>query len=211
MVRVKICGITGLADAEAAVEAGADALGFVFAESPRRIDASAAAAIISKLPPFVQTVGVFANQSAEEILEIMKVSGARYAQLCGELPDVRVLSGGLGCGRIIRALRIRSDEDIEAAMEECPGCSCAAFLLDAHVEGMMGGTGHTIDWSLAARAGVLGRPIILAGGLTPENVEEAVAAARPYAVDVSSGVEESPGKKDHAKIGEFIKNAKKHL
>ena len=208
MVRVKICGITNLEDAEAAAEAGADALGFVFAESPRKVSTETAASIITRLPPFIETVAVFAKQDTDEILRIIKTTGASLAQVHGEIPDVSVLLSELGGRRIIRALRIRSVDDIEAAIDDCP--ECAAFLLDAHVEGMMGGTGQTFDWSLAVRASVLGRPIILAGGLTCENVEEAVHTARPYAVDVSSGVEKSPGKKDRNKTREFIKNAKKH-
>ncbi|MHB0913324.1 MAG: phosphoribosylanthranilate isomerase [Armatimonadota bacterium] len=207
MVRVKICGITCIEDALAAVEAGADALGFVFAESPRMVEAGVVKAIIKALPPFVTTVGVFADQTAEEILATMAASEVQIAQVHGEFEKLP-LGKGLGCCRLVRAIRVRSAEDIETARAECPGCGCAGYLLDAHVEGMMGGTGRTFDWSLAVQAKSLGRPIILAGGLSPANVAEAVRTVRPDAVDVSTGVEAAPGKKDAAKMKEFIRNAK---
>lgn len=204
MTRVKICGITNIEDAMAAVDAGADALGFVFAESPRKVDAATAQSIIEQLPPFVATVGVFASQDVDEVLSIWKQTNLHYAQL-HEMPD---LDGGLGLHQVIRALRLRSSQDIHRAASDPRVCASAALLLDAHAEGMMGGTGKTFDWDLAIQAKSLGKPIILAGGLTADNVEEAIRKVQPYAVDVSSGVEASPGKKDHNKIREFIRNAK---
>lgn len=210
MVRIKICGITNIDDAIAAVEAGADALGFVFAESPRKIDPKAAFEIVQALPPFVTTVGVFANQEAEEITWTMKRACLQIAQvhgdlLCGNSEE----SGGIGCRRLIRAIGIRSEDDVRQAVESARDCNCTAFLLDAHAEGKMGGTGQTFDWNLAVLArAMLGKPMILAGGLTPENVGEAVDTVQPYAIDVSSGVECEPGKKDHDKIREFIENAR---
>ena len=210
MVRVKICGITNIEDAMAAVEAGADALGFVFAESPRKVTPETALSIVQELPPFVTTVGVFADQAAGEVLGIMEKTGLYLAQLHGDVGGKDALPPkGLPWDRLIRALRIRSEEDIPSAARDSMTMKCAAVLLDTHVEGLMGGTGTTFDWDLAAKARTLNKPIILAGGLTPANVEEAVRRVCPYAVDVSTGVEASPGRKDRAKVKEFIKNAKK--
>ncbi|HUV04427.1 MAG TPA: phosphoribosylanthranilate isomerase [Armatimonadota bacterium] len=212
MIKVKICGITNIEDAMAAVEAGADALGFVFAESPRRISAKAALSILEKLPPFVATVGVFANQDVDEVFRVWKQTNLHFAQLHDVLGPTRELvspAGGFGWYRVIHALRVKSAKDIRQAADGPSARVCAALLLDAHVEGLMGGTGQKFDWDLAVQAKLLGKPLILAGGLTPANVEEAVRKVRPYAVDVSTGVEASPGKKDHAKIKEFIQNVRK--
>ena len=212
MVKVKICGITNIEDALAAVEAGADALGFVFAESPRKVTAKAVLSILEILPPFVATVGVFADQDVDEIFRIWKQTNVHFAQLHDVLgPRGELLSpgGGFGWYRVIHALRVKSAEDIRRAADDRSVRACAALLLDAHVEGKMGGTGQTFDWDLAVQAKSLGKPVILAGGLTPANVEEAVRKVRPYAVDVSTGVEASLGKKDHAKVKEFIENAKR--
>ena len=203
MVRVKICGITNIEDALVAVEAGADALGFVFAESPRKVDVDTAVNIVRKLPPFISTVGVFANQNADEVSKTMEHTGLHSAQLHGNI------SGELPGLEIIRALRLHSEKDIYQAVQDRLVSTCCAILLDSHVEGLMGGTGCTFDWDLATKSQMLNKLIILAGGLTPANVEEAVRKVHPYAVDVSTGVEASPGKKDHEKIREFIRNAKK--
>lgn len=214
MIRVKICGITNIEDALAAIEAGADALGFVFAESPRKVDVATAGGILERIPPFVTTVGVFANQDVDEVFKIWKRTGLHFAQLhgvLGPITDLVAPNSGFGWYRIIRAVRVKCEEDIGQAAKDRPSRMCAALLLDAHVEGLMGGTGQTFDWDLAVMAQSLGKPIILAGGLTPENVAEAVRKVRPYAVDVSTGVEASPGKKDHSKIKEFIDNAKSSI
>jgi len=204
MTKVKICGITNIDDAMAAVEAGADALGFVFAESSRHVDMDTVSSILRELPPFINTVGVFANQSMDEILTALDF-GIHYVQIHGE-PSTP--SRGLA-RHMIRGIRVGCAEDIHLLSSDDSISSCTALLLDAHVEGMMGGTGRTFDWDLAVQAKSLGKPIILAGGLTPDNVEEAVRKVQPYAVDVSTGVEISPGRKDHAKIKEFITNAKR--
>jgi len=212
MVRVKICGITNIEDAMAAVEAGADALGFVFAESPRKVTPGTAHDVILRLPPFVSTVGVFADQDADDVFRIWKQTNVHFAQLHEVRGPTRELfSTGAGSGRrrTIHALRVKSAADIRGVAADPRMRACAALHLDTHVEGKMGGTGRTFDWDLAVQAKLLGKPIILAGGLTPENVEEAVRTVRPYAVDVSTGVEAYPGKKDHDKIKEFIQNAKK--
>jgi phosphoribosylanthranilate isomerase len=201
MVRVKICGTTNLDDAMAAVQAGADALGFVFyGKSPRVVEPKTAAEIIARLPPFVLPVGVFVDEELNVVRRIMEECKIPLAQLHGD--ESPRYCADLGRS-VIKAIRVRDGRDLErmAAYQVC------GFVLDAFVEGVPGGTGVTIEWDLAAQAQQLG-PIILAGGLTPDNVLEAVRQVRPYAVDVSSGVEASPGKKDHAKLRAFITNAK---
>lgn len=205
MVRVKICGITNIDDALAAIEAGADALGFIFAESPRKVDVNAVLNILERIPPLVTTVGVFANQDVDEVFKIMEQTNLHFAQLHG-IPLFREMARTWH--RCIKAVKATSWEDICKQLEDRSGAFSSAIHLDAHVEGKMGGTGRTFDWDLAIQAKSLGKPIILAGGLTPENVAEAVRKVQPYAVDVSSGVESSPGKKDHDKIREFVNNVR---
>ncbi|MHB1000641.1 MAG: phosphoribosylanthranilate isomerase [Armatimonadota bacterium] len=209
MVRVKICGITNTEDALAAAEAGVDFLGFIFAESPRKVDAETAASIIKELPPYITTVGVFAGLDAEAIVEIIKKTGLDCAQVYDHAAcNMAPVAKEVGCRRVIRVFNIKNDDDIEKMKADAVKCDCGGFLMDAYVDGQAGGTGRTFDWDLAARAMSCGKSIILAGGLTPDNVAEAVARVNPRVVDVSSGVEASPGKKDHDKIREFIRNAK---
>jgi len=197
MVRVKICGITNPEDALIAVEAGADALGFVFFRgSPRYISPDSAAAIIRLLPPFVQTVGLFVNEEAATVNEIADQCGLDLVQLHGkESPDY--------CAdihrRIIKAFRVK---DL-SSLDDMSNYHVAACLLDAWSPAAHGGTGTTFNWEIAARAAASHR-IILAGGLTPDNVAGAVATVRPYAVDVSSGVESAPGVKNGGLVRAFI-------
>jgi len=183
-------------------------VGFVFAESPRRVETSTVQEIIRELPPFVSTVGVFANQHSDEVYEIMEEVGLHFAQLHGEPISWPQMSVPWG---LIRAIHIKSEHDIRRIEEyqELDPYLYAAFHLDSHIEGKMGGTGRVFDWNLAIQAKAVGKPIILAGGLTPENVAGAIQTVHPYAVDVSSGVEISPGVKDHRKIKEFVENATK--
>jgi phosphoribosylanthranilate isomerase len=191
MVRVKICGITNLDDALLAAEMGAQALGFIFAESPRRIDPSEAEIIIRSLPPLVKTVGVFVNEDPERIKEIVTFCGLDLIQLHGnESPEI----GRTLMPRSIKAFRIQNEGDVEN-IKRYHG-TVRAILLDTFQKGKAGGTGRTFDWSLAVKAKEAGLPVILAGGLRPENIREAIAAVKPYAVDVNSGIEERPGKKD---------------
>ncbi len=201
MVKVKICGNTNLEDTMAAVEAGADAVGFVFyARSPRATTPKSVAAIVSHLPPYVMPVGVFVNEDLGVVRKIMEDCNIPLAQLHGdESPQYCALLGR----PIIKAIRVRDRRDLDRMASYQVG----GFVLDAFVEGVPGGTGVTLDWDLAGEAQKLG-PIILAGGLTPDNVAEAVRRVRPYGVDVSSGVESSPGVKDHAKVRAFITNAR---
>jgi phosphoribosylanthranilate isomerase len=199
--RVKICGITSERDAASAIEAGADALGFVFYEkSPRFVTREIARDIIAKVPPFITTVGVFVNETADVIKGLREFVPLDRVQLHGDEPPE--FSELLGPG-VIKALRIKGEEDILVLKDY----NATAFLLDAFVDGKPGGTGATFDWAIALEAKRYGR-IILSGGLTPENVAEAVVRAAPYAVDVSSGVESSPGVKDPDKIRRFIEEAK---
>jgi len=200
MTRVKICGITNVEDALQAAACGADALGFVFyAKSPRCVSPQQARAIIAELPPLVTTVGLFVNAESETIRETASHCGLDRVQLHGdETPDACRLSPL----RVIKALRIRDAASLARA-DEYP----VALLLDAWSDQVYGGSGQSFDWQLARELAGR-RPIILAGGLTPENVAAAVSRVKPYAIDVSSGVERSPGQKDHLKVAEFIRRAR---
>ena len=201
-VKVKICGITNLPDAIAAAEAGADALGFVFYDqSPRHISVEAAAGLIRQLPPFVLKVGVFVNAPEDLVVRAARECGLNLLQFHGEESTDYCLQFGL---MSMKAFRIRDAGSLQAVLDY----DTDAWLFDAYTPGKPGGTGETFNWDLALHARDWGRPIFLAGGLTPENVGEAVRRARPYAVDVSSGVEAAPGKKDHAKVRAFIQAAK---
>lgn len=204
MVRVKICGITNLEDALLAASLGADALGFVlYPPSPRAISPDAARAIIAQLPPFVTTVGVFVDEDTARVKELAGQLGLDWVQLHGrESPDYCKSLGR----RVIKGFRIQ-DENSLTALTAYRGAA-QAFLLDAYKKGLAGGTGETFNWDLARQARKYG-PIILAGGLTPENVAQAIATARPQAVDVASGVEATPGKKDPEKLRAFIDAVKR--
>ena len=198
-VRSKICGITRIEDALAAVQAGADAIGFVFyPKSPRAVTFQQARDIIRALPPFVTTVGLFVNTSRCEMGELLDAVPLDLLQFHGD----EVVADCDGWHRpYIKAVRVKAGDDIAAACRAFP--SASGILLDTYVEGVPGGTGEAFDWSLIPQG--LSKPIILAGGLTPDNVAAAIAQVRPYAVDVSGGVEASRGIKDHAKILAFIK------
>jgi len=201
-VRSKICGITRIEDALAAAEAGADAIGFVFyAKSPRAVDVRQARAIIAELPPFVTTVGLFVNASRCELNEILEVVPLDLLQFHGdETPQ-----DCEGYHRPwIKALRVRPGDDLEAACKQYAGAR--GILLDTYVAGVPGGTGEAFDWSLVPAH--LSKPIILAGGLSADNVGQGIAQVRPYAVDVSGGVEQAKGIKDAAKIEAFMRAVK---
>lgn len=200
MTRIKICGITSLDDAHAAVECGAHALGFNFyPPSPRYITPDAARRIVSKLTPEVLTVGVFVNISSATTVEgIAAASGVGAVQLHGdESPQYcRELKGM----PIIKALRVGAGFNAS----EAAGYDVDAILLDSFNPSGRGGTGHTFDWSLARQAREFVRKLYLAGGLTPENVSDAIIAVQPYAVDVCSGIESAPGKKDLTRMRRFV-------
>ncbi|MEJ2696468.1 MAG: phosphoribosylanthranilate isomerase [Candidatus Sulfobium sp.] len=205
MVKVKICGITNLEDAGAAVGYGADALGFVFyRNSPRFISPEKASSIIRSLPSFVVSVGVFVNETPENIQSILSSTGLDVIQLHGEeTPDMCAFSR-----RVVKAIRVKSLESL-SPLEGFRNL-VSAFLLDTYTPDSLGGTGRIFNWDIAVEAKQFGR-VILAGGLTPENVAAAVGRVRPYAVDVSSGIEHRKGKKDHEKMKRFIENAKTAL
>jgi phosphoribosylanthranilate isomerase len=191
-LKVKICGITEKEDALSAVNLGADALGFIFAPSPRQISADEARRIIKDIPPFVKTVGVFVNQETTTIrehinycaLDLVQLHGDESPEFCRELMPYT-----------IKAFRIKDD----SSLQMCMGYQADArsLLLDTYAKDKVGGTGKTFDWQLAVKIKETGLPVILSGGLGPSNIEEAIRVVRPYAVDVNSGVEERPGKKSY--------------
>jgi phosphoribosylanthranilate isomerase len=201
MIRIKICGITNWEDARLAVELGADALGFIFTESPRRVTPEQAAAITGQLTPPVCKIGVFLDHQEEEVKAIAECCRLDGLQLHGQETPAY-------CKRfrqkVIKAFRIRDATDLKAlSLYEVD-----AFLLDTYHESLAGGTGKTFDWNLAVEAKKHGK-IILSGGLNPDNVFSAITKVKPYAVDVSSGVEASPGKKDPVKLKAFIEEVRR--
>lgn len=206
MTRVKICGITNLEDAQFAIEGGADELGFNFYEkSSRYISPLAAKIVIEKLPESMGKVGVFVNMSLEGVLETAKITGITAIQIHGDedqefVRELRRLSNR----KIIKAIRVTTS----IAFEYDPALDAHAILLDSWSAKEFGGTGKTFDWEIAKIASEVFPSLYLAGGLTPDNVTEAIRIVRPYAVDVASGVESSPGKKDPAKVQDFLRAVK---
>lgn len=197
LTRVKICGITHQEDAETAVEAGADALGFVFApNTPRFVEPDQVAAIVAQLPPFVTTVGLFVSNDAAKIRAIIDRCRLDVIQIHADVSPEFCHALGR---RVIKAIRVKDESSLSILSDY----NVNAFLLDAYVEGKMGGTGQVFDWDLALKAKTYGR-ITVAGGLNPDNVAQAVRRVKPYGVDVSSGVESRPGRKDPQKIRDFI-------
>jgi len=200
--RIKICGITRTTDALCAASLGVDAVGFVLAESPRRIEPEMAREISRSLPPFVSTVGVVVDMDLEALRDMATFCRLDWLQLHGnESPEYcRALDF-----RLLKAIRVKDRQSIET-MAPYQGC-VKGFVLDTYVKGKQGGTGKTFDWNLAKEAKEYG-PVILSGGLTPEAVREAIHVAGPYGVDVSSGVERAPGIKDHKKMGSFVQEVR---
>ena len=190
MIRIKVCGITNDHDASMAVELGADALGFIFASSPRQVAPEVVREIIRGLPPFVQTVGVFVNEDPAAMRRIMDFCRLDLVQLHGdESPEI--------CDEFfpksIKAVSMK-DPSILKSLKAYRG-KVRAFVLDSYSDEKRGGTGRIFDWAWAKEGKDFGLPIILAGGLSPSNLEQAISLVRPFAVDVNSGVEERPGKK----------------
>ena len=201
-VRVKICGITRLQDLHAACDAGADALGFVFYEkSPRHVTIEAAAALVRALPPFVQSVGLFVNADPAFVENVLDAVPLDLLQFHGD-------ETATDCARYgrpyIKAVRVNRDTDLLKCAADFD--AARGLLLDAFVPGVPGGTGERFDWNLIPSG--LPKPVILSGGLAPDNVAEAVERVHPWAVDVSSGVEAAKGIKDAHKIAQFIAKAK---
>jgi phosphoribosylanthranilate isomerase len=203
MVRIKICGITNLEDALLAADLGADALGFIFyPKSPRYVAPEVAKEIISHLPSFVTSVGVFVDEEMAAVSELAAQVGLDWIQVHGqESPDYCLSLGR----RVIKGFRLKDASSL-MDLEPFQG-SVQAFLLDTYKRGQVGGTGETFDWRLAQQAKRYGQ-IILAGGLAPENVAQAIKVAQPQAVDTASGTEAAPGKKDPEKLRAFFKALK---
>lgn len=201
MVAVKICGLTNPEDAAVAVDAGARALGFVcYRKSPRYVEPKVIKAIVATLPPFVVPVGVFVNEEAQTVRALLDDTGLMLAQLHGD--ESAAYCEQLG-RPALKAVRLK-DRSGFLALAECRGrAAIRGFLVDAYSEAAYGGTGQVVDWNLAAEVAKVST-VLLAGGLTPENVGAAIRAVRPYGVDVSSGVEQSPGRKDHDKVRAFL-------
>ena len=201
MVKVKVCGITSFEDAAMVLSNGVDILGFIFAPSERRITPERAREMISRLPPFVQTVGVFVNEAPRVVREIREYCGLDLVQLHGdESPEI--------CRELmpfaIKAFRLK-DASSPANVGSYRG-RVRAILFDTYAKDKRGGTGRTCDWDLALQGKKFGLPVILSGGLAPHNIKDAISTVRPFAVDLNSGVEESPGKKCPALVQELMEN-----
>lgn len=200
MARVKVCGITSLEDAQMAIRSGADAIGLIFAPSPRRIRPEEAREIINNVPPFVKTVGVFVDERPYVVRQIIEFCGIDLVQFHGEeSPEA--------CGEFmpctVKAFRVR-DGSVLSLMRQYQG-RIRAMLLDAFSPERAGGTGQLFDWTIAVTAKGLGIPVILSGGLNPSNIGDAIKKVKPFAVDVNSGIEERPGKKDPVLMEKFMK------
>ena len=203
-IRIKICGMTRLADAQCAVEAGVDALGFIFhPPSPRAIDPAAARQIIEQLPPLVDAVGVFVDRDPQQVVEIIRQCGLGYAQLHGkESPEYcRRLTADAPTCRILKAIRVSPQTTAAAAAPYRDFVQ--GFLLDTYQKNIVGGTGEIFDWSIIDRLD-LDKPFLLAGGLSVANISVALRQVRPYGVDANSGLEEAPGVKSHHLIRQFV-------
>jgi phosphoribosylanthranilate isomerase len=202
VIRVKICGITNYDDAAMAASLGADALGFIFASvSPRNIKPAVAKQIITRLPPFIKTVGVFVNEDIDKIKDIAGYCGLDAVQLHGdETPEICEAL----MPRAIKAIRVK--DDFNASHLLLYRGKVRAFLLDTYSEKVAGGTGKRFNWDRAVDINSLGIPIILAGGLTTSNIVEAINKVKPYGVDINSGIEKSPGIKDHTLMKELFLN-----
>ena len=200
MTKIKICGITNLEDALACVDAGADALGFVLAESPRRVEAETIKNIVTRLPKTILKVGIFVNEKLETLQQTVLNCGLDYAQLQGEESGEYIRRLEVACLKVFRV----KDDGILAEIESA---KTNLFMLDAYQDGQRGGTGKIFNWEIAKQAKRHGK-FFLSGGLNPDNVKSAIKKVHPYGVDVSSGVEKFPGKKDLEKVREFIKRVR---
>ncbi len=199
MAKIKVCGMTNIEDARACANLSVDFIGFVFAESPRRITKESARKIIDELPKAVKKVGVFVNEDLTTVEDIANFCGLDVLQFHGdEKPDYCLHF--MGESEVFKAFRLRDKTDLIPI----PSYRVNAYLLDTFVEGVYGGTGESFDWELAIEVKKFGCPIVLSGGLDAKNVGEAIRKVQPEMVDVSSGVESMPGKKDPEKLREFV-------
>ena len=203
MVKVKVCGITNPEDARLAAGSGADAIGLIFAKSSRKVSVEEAREIAATLPDGVLKVGVFVNEEPEEVLWIAREVGLDYVQLHGDETPETVTFLREGGVKVMKALRVR-DEGSLAALE---GYGADLIMLDAWSEKLRGGTGERFDWALAKSLKGRGN-IVISGGLSPENVREAISFFEPYGVDASSSLEEAPGKKNEERVRRFVSAAK---
>jgi len=207
MVKVKLCGITNDKDAVWAAGLGVDFMGFNFyKDSPRVISDANAKKIIGKLPPFIGTVGVFVNEDIKEIKRIVRKTGIRIVQLHGDesVEYLQELKNNVPGIEIIKAFRMSGEE----VLSRIPAYDVNYYLLDACVEGTAGGTGEVFNWELAVKAKEFGKPVILAGGITPENVGEAIKKVKPFCVDTASGVERLPRRKDYNKVHDLLERVR---
>ncbi|HEX4822819.1 MAG TPA: phosphoribosylanthranilate isomerase [Candidatus Polarisedimenticolaceae bacterium] len=210
-MRVKVCGICRVEDALAAADAGADAVGCLVGldrPSPEQVTAAAARALFSVLPPFVARVLVTHKTTLAEVADLVRESTATAVQLHGDFPLVAIpaLREAVPFASIVKCVHVTGEEAIAAASAAARVAD--AILLDTKARGRIGGTGKTHDWSISARIALsMVKPVILAGGLNPDNVAEAIARVRPFGVDANSGTRATPGAKDHAKIRAFVANA----
>ncbi|ANF81107.1 N-(5'-phosphoribosyl)anthranilate isomerase [Acinetobacter sp. NCu2D-2] len=201
--RAKICGITRLQDVKAVVDAGADAIGFVFyPPSPRAVSAEQAAELIQAIPPYVQTVGLFVNQTLEQIQAIINIANIDILQFHGDesAETCQAIAAHVG-RRWYKAIQVKPDLDVVAEIAKYQAAGASAVLLDAWHPELKGGTGHSFDWTTFPK---LNLPLILAGGLNPDNIEQAILTTQAYAVDVSGGVESAKGIKDQQLIERFM-------
>ena len=199
--RIKICGITNSRDAEFAVASEVDALGFnLYEGSPRYVDVETAAGIVDQLPPYVTSVALLVNHTREDVELLLKKAPFDFLQFHGDETDEFCCSFGMP---FIKAIRVEKLVDLEGQVDRFPHSK--GILLDAFVEGEYGGTGKIFRWS---EVPVISKPVVLAGGLTPDNVRQAIKQIRPFAVDVSSGVESEKGIKDHEKVSSFIREVR---
>lgn len=201
--RAKICGITRIEDVHSVVQAGADAIGFVFyPPSPRAVTADQAAELIQAIPPYVQTVGLFVNHSLEDVQNILKTADIDILQFHGdECPEqCQAIAKAVG-RRWYKAIQVKPDLDVVAEIAKYQAAGASAVLLDAWHPELKGGTGHSFDWTTFPQLNI---PLILAGGLNPDNIEQAILTTQAYAVDVSGGVESAKGIKDQQLIERFM-------
>ena len=203
MLRVKICGLTNLPDAQQAVACGADAVGFVFADSPRKTDADTVKKIMRLIGSRAAGVGVFSDQPADKMLRTAERCGLDILQLHGDETDSVIREVRRRGFQVMKAFRVSKAADVKKA----DASPADALIFDTLINGRFGGTGRTFDWEVL-RGKTIRHPWFVSGGLDPENVKKLLKVLRPYGVDVSSGVESSPGKKDHERVKEFIKNAR---
>ena len=206
--RAKICGITRIQDIQSVVQAGADAIGFVFfAPSPRSVTAAQVAELIQHVPPYVQTVGLFVNASAAEIQDILKISPVDILQFHGdESPEQCQMIAQTVGRRWYKAIQVRPDLDVISEIQAFQQAGASAVLLDAWHPELKGGTGHSFDWAQFPKLDI---PLILAGGLKPDNIEDAIQTTGAYAVDVSGGVESAKGIKDQQLIERFMQGVQR--